>query len=59
MDAAWQRIGELDELDDPQARSRVIRTAIRYGNVDIARAAMVAHIVSTVAIFGATLDDRA
>lgn len=46
-------------LHDRNHDHDVIRTAIRSGNADIARVAMESHIVSTVALFEATLDDTA
>lgn len=48
-----------DSLHDRNHDHDVIRTAIRSRNADIARVAMESHIVSTVAIFEATLDDTA
>lgn len=117
LDAAWQKIEDLETSEDPESRSKgyrflnrelhlvihrmshsrvmadlsermwdlsdffinsiggprplsnslhdrnhdhdVIRTAIKSRNADIARVAMESHIVSTVAIFEASLDDTA
>jgi DNA-binding GntR family transcriptional regulator len=48
-----------DSLQDRNQDHDVIRLAIRSQNADIARVAMKSHIVSTVAMFGANLDDTA
>jgi len=48
-----------DSLDDRNHDHDLIRTAIRSGNADIARAAMESHIVSTMAIFDSRPDGEA